>query len=117
VDGALVTGAHAMTVLIARAGGAAPAQFLTTAATGLAAHTGTRLTVVDAVPPLGDDSEGLSPYFMILCVLFSQRGHRIHHGAPVPPAPDRMSDRDTHGHRGGARARRRRRRGRHHRRG
>jgi hypothetical protein len=70
VDGALVTGAHAMTVLIARAGGAGPAQFLTTAATGLAAHTGKRLTVVDAVPPLGDDSEGLSPYFMILCVLF-----------------------------------------------
>ncbi len=70
VDGALVTGARATTLLIARAGGAGPAQFLTTAATGLAAHTGTRLAVVDAVPPLADDSEGLSPYFMILCVLF-----------------------------------------------
>lgn len=70
VDGAVVTGAHATTLLIARAGGSGPAQFLTTAATALAAHTGKRLAVVDAVPPLGDDSEALSPYFMILCVLF-----------------------------------------------
>lgn len=70
VDGAVVAGAHATTLLIARAGGSAPAQFLTTAATGLAAHTGKRLAVVDAVPPPADDSQGLSPYFMILCVLF-----------------------------------------------
>jgi hypothetical protein len=70
VDGAIVTGAGATTVLIARAGGSAPAQLLTTAATALAARTGTRLAVVDAVPPLPGDSEGLSPYFTILCVLF-----------------------------------------------
>jgi hypothetical protein len=70
VDGAVVTGAHATTLLIARAGGSGPAQFLTTAATGLAARTGKRLTVVDAVPPLRNDSQALSPYFMILCVLF-----------------------------------------------
>jgi hypothetical protein len=70
VDGAVVTGAGATTLLIARAGGSAPAQFLTTAATALAGKTGKHLAVVDAVPPLTDDSQALSPYFMILCVLF-----------------------------------------------
>ena len=70
VDGAVVAGTHATTLLIARAGGSAPAQLLTTTATALAAHTGKRLAVVDAVPPLADDSQALSPYFMILCVLF-----------------------------------------------
>jgi hypothetical protein len=70
VDGAVVAGADATTVLIGRAGGSAPAQLLTTAATAVARQTGKRLAVVDAVPPLADDSQGLSPYFMILCVLF-----------------------------------------------
>jgi hypothetical protein len=70
VDGAVVAGTDATRVLIARAGGSAPAQLLTTAATALAVHTGKRVAVVDAVPPPADDSQALSPYFMILCVLF-----------------------------------------------
>jgi hypothetical protein len=70
VDGALVAGPRDMTLLIAQAGGSAPAQLLTTAFTGLADKTGRRLNVVDVVPPLSNDSEALSPYFMILCVLF-----------------------------------------------
>ena len=59
-----------MRLLIAQAGGSAPAQLLTSAFTGLAAKTGRRLDVVDAVPPLKDDSLALSSFFTILCVLF-----------------------------------------------
>src|SRR6185437_8461525 len=70
IDGAVVAGVKATTLLIARAGGSAPAQFLTTAVTAAAAQTGKRVTVVDAAPPPADDSQALSPYFMILCVLF-----------------------------------------------
>jgi hypothetical protein len=70
VDGALIAAPHGMTLLIAQAGGAAPAQLLTTTFTGLASKTGRRLGVVDAVPPLKDDSLGLSSFFTILCVLF-----------------------------------------------
>jgi len=70
VDGALVPARGGMTLLVARAGGSAPAQLLTTTFTGLAATTGQKLHVVDAVPPLRDDSLGLSSFFTILCVLF-----------------------------------------------
>lgn len=70
IDGAVVAGVKATTLLIARAGGSAPAQFLTTAVTAAAGQTGKRLAVADAVPPPADDSQALSPYFMILCVLF-----------------------------------------------
>jgi hypothetical protein len=70
VDGALVAAPEGMTLLVARAGGSAPAQLLTTTFTGLAARTGRPLNVVDAVPPLKDDSLALSSFFTILCVLF-----------------------------------------------
>jgi hypothetical protein len=70
VDGALIAGPTGMTLVVAQAGGAAPAQLLTTTFTGLAAKTGHPLQVVDAVPPLRDDSLGLSSFFTVLCVLF-----------------------------------------------
>ena len=70
VDGALVAAPRHMRLLIAQAGGSAPAQLLTSAFTGLAAKTGRRLDVVDVVPPLKNDSLALSSFFTILCVLF-----------------------------------------------
>jgi hypothetical protein len=70
VDGALVAAPHGMTLLVAQAGGSAPAQLLTNTFTGLAAKTGQPLAVVDAVPPLRNDSLALSSFFMIMCVLF-----------------------------------------------
>lgn len=70
VDGALIADPGGMTLLVAQAGGSAPAQLLTNTFTGLAAKTGRRLSVIDAVPPLKDDSLALSSFFTILCVLF-----------------------------------------------
>jgi hypothetical protein len=70
VDGAIVAAPAGMRLLVARAGGSAPAQLLTTTFSAVAATTGRRLEVVDAVPPLRDDSLALSPFFTILCVLF-----------------------------------------------
>jgi hypothetical protein len=70
VDGALIAAPRGMTLLVARAGGSAPAQLLTTTFTGVAAKVGHRLDVVDAVPPLRNDSLALSSFFTILCVLF-----------------------------------------------
>ncbi|HEY1567512.1 MAG TPA: hypothetical protein VGF68_10860 [Solirubrobacteraceae bacterium] len=70
VDGGLVATPRGMILLVARAGGSAPAQLLTNTFDGLAARTGQRLTVVDAVPPLKNDSLALSSFFTILCVLF-----------------------------------------------
>jgi hypothetical protein len=70
VDGVLIAAPLGMTLLTAQAGGSAPAQLLTTTFTGLAAKTGRRLDVVDAVPPLRNDSLALSSFFTILCVLF-----------------------------------------------
>lgn len=70
VDGALVAAPGGMTLLVAQAGGSAPAQLLTDTFSGLAAKTGRHLAVVDAVPPLKDDSLALSSFFTILCVLF-----------------------------------------------
>ena len=70
VDGALVATPRGMTLLVAQAGGSAPAQLLTNTFTGLAAKTRQRLEVVDVVPPLRNDSLALSSFFTILCVLF-----------------------------------------------
>ena len=36
----------------------------------MAAKTGQALTVTDVVPPLSGDSEALSPFFLVLGVLF-----------------------------------------------
>ncbi len=55
---------------MAPAAGTAPAQTLTTAFGALAAHTGQPLTVTDVVAPADRDSMALSPFFLILGVLF-----------------------------------------------
>jgi hypothetical protein len=70
VDGAVVVGPRGLDLLTAEAGGTAPTQAITAAVTSLAAHTGRRLATTDVVPPHRDDSQALSSFFVILCVLF-----------------------------------------------
>ena len=70
VDGALIDSDGRPRLLVARAAGAAPAQALTTAFDELAAHTGKLLAVTDVAPPLPDDTMALSPFFVVLGVLF-----------------------------------------------
>jgi nucleotide-binding universal stress UspA family protein len=69
VDGAMIaSGAH-LRLLVAGGGGSAPANFLTTAAGTVAAHTGSQLTVTDVVPPLPGDTQALSSFFLLLGAL------------------------------------------------
>lgn len=70
VDGALIASPGHLHLLIGRGGGAAPAQTLTTAFGAAAARAGQPLTVTDVVPPLTDDPMALSPFFVVLGVLF-----------------------------------------------
>jgi hypothetical protein len=70
VDGALIISPHGLTLLTAGAGGTAPSQAITKAFTAVAARTGRSLTTSDVVPPLNSDSQALSSFFLILCVLF-----------------------------------------------
>jgi hypothetical protein len=69
VDGALIASPGGLQLLVARAGGAAPAQALTTAMGAIAAHSKKPLTVTDVVPPLPNDSDALSAFFLILGIL------------------------------------------------
>src|ERR1700722_17652840 len=69
VDGAMIaSGAH-LRLLVATGGGSAPANFLTTAAGTVAAHTGSQLAVNDVVPPLPGDTQALSSFFILLGAL------------------------------------------------
>ena len=70
VDGALIASPGHLQLLVGRGGGAAPAQTLTTAFGAAAARAGQPLAVTDVVPPLTNDSMALSPFFVILGVLF-----------------------------------------------
>jgi nitrate reductase NapE component len=70
IDGAVVVAPSGIHLLTAEAGGNAPTQAITAAFTALAAKTGQPLTTSDVVPPSRDDSEALSSFFLILCVLF-----------------------------------------------
>ena len=70
VDAAVIVGPGGLRVLTAEAGGVAPAQAITAAFGSVAARTGHALTVTDVVPPLARDSEALSPFFLLLGVLF-----------------------------------------------
>ena len=70
VDGALIASPGHLHLLVGRGGGAAPAQTLTTAFGAAAARAGQPLAVTDVVPPLTNDSMALSPFFVILGVLF-----------------------------------------------
>jgi hypothetical protein len=70
IDGALVITPSGLHLLTGEAGGTAPAQAITAAFTTLAASAGRPLTTTDVVPTRSEDSQGLSSFFLILCVLF-----------------------------------------------
>ena len=70
LDGALIATPGRPRLLLALAQGTAPAQTLTTAFGAFAARSGHTLAVTDVVPPLPGDSLALSPFFVILSVLF-----------------------------------------------
>jgi nucleotide-binding universal stress UspA family protein len=70
IDAAVIAGPGGLRLLTADAGGLAPAQAVTAAFGAVAAKTGQALTVTDVVPPLSRDSEALSPFFLVLGVLF-----------------------------------------------
>ena len=70
IDAALVVSPGGFSLLTAEAGGTAPAQAATGAFTALAAKARRPLVIDDVVPPRGNDSEALSSFFLILCVLF-----------------------------------------------
>lgn len=90
LDGAVVGGPRDMRLLIADAGGTGPARALTGAFGAAAAGIGRPLQVVDVVPPLSGDSQAVSPFFVILCVLFpslatgAAAAHLLRHLRPVP---------------------------------
>jgi nucleotide-binding universal stress UspA family protein len=69
VDGALIASPGHLHLLVAEGGGTAPAQALTTAFGTVAARSGQPLTVTDVVPPLADDTQALSSFFLLLGVL------------------------------------------------
>ena len=69
VDGALIASGRQLRLLVAQADGTGPAQALTKVFDAIAAKSGRPLTVTDVAPPLADDSEALSPFFIILGVL------------------------------------------------
>ena len=70
IDAALVASPRGLNLLTAEAGGTAPTQTITDALTEVAAKTGRSLATIDVVPPTRDDSQALSSFFLILCVLF-----------------------------------------------
>jgi nucleotide-binding universal stress UspA family protein len=69
VDGALIASGANLRLLVAQAGGTAPAQALTRVFGIVAAHSGHHLVVADVVPPLARDTQALSSWFVILSVL------------------------------------------------
>jgi len=69
VDGALIATGRQLRLLVAQADGTGPAQALTKAFDTIAARSGRPLAVTDVAPPLADDSEALSPFFVVLGVL------------------------------------------------
>jgi hypothetical protein len=69
VDGALVASGGNLRLLVAQGGGSGPAQVLTQASAAVAARSGHQLVVTDVVPPLPNDTQALSPFFVVLAVL------------------------------------------------
>jgi hypothetical protein len=90
LDGALVTARAGSRLLVADAGGSGAARALTGAFSAVAAKTGQRLAVLDVVPPVNGDSQGLSSFFVIVCVLFPSlatgvaAAHLLRHLRPIP---------------------------------
>jgi hypothetical protein len=89
VDGAFIVSPQGATLLTAEAGGTAPTQAITQAFTAVAANTGRPLSTIDVAPPLPGDSQGLSSFFVIMCVLFPSlatgvaAGHALRGAAPA----------------------------------
>jgi hypothetical protein len=89
VDGALIVSPAGATLVTAEAGGTAPTQAITRAFTAIGAKTGRPLSTIDAVPPLPGDSQALSSFFVILCVLFPSlatgvaTGHALRRASPA----------------------------------
>lgn len=74
VDGALIaSGAH-LRLMVAQAGGTGPAQALIRSFGAVAARSRRDLVVTDVAPPLAGDTEALSPFFVVLGVLFPSLG-------------------------------------------
>jgi nucleotide-binding universal stress UspA family protein len=69
VDGALVASGRNLRLLVAQGGGTGPAQVLTQAFGVAAARSGHPLVVADVVPPLPDDTQALSSFFVVLGAL------------------------------------------------
>ena len=69
VDGALVVSSANLRLLVTPAGGTGPDQALTGAFTAVAARSGHQLVVSDVVVPGANDSDALSPWFVVLSVL------------------------------------------------
>ena len=69
VDGAVVASGGSLRLLIAQAGGTAPAQALVRIFGIVAARSGRHLVVADVVPPLASDTQALSSWFVVLSVL------------------------------------------------
>ena len=69
VAGALVASGGNLRLLVAQAGGTAPAQALVRIFGVVAARTGRHLLVADVVPPLASDTQALSSWFVVLSVL------------------------------------------------
>jgi hypothetical protein len=70
LDGALIDAGGSPRLLVAQGDGAAVAQTVSTAFDAVVARSGQVLTVTDVVPPLPRDSMALSPFFVVLGVLF-----------------------------------------------
>jgi hypothetical protein len=70
VDGALIAAGGRVRLLVAQAGGSGPAQALSEVFGAITARSGQRLVVTDVVTPPAADSDALSPFFVILGVLF-----------------------------------------------
>ena len=66
VDGALVASGPNLRLLVAQGGDPTPAQALTQAFGAVAARSGRHLVVADVVPPLPDDTQALSSFFVVL---------------------------------------------------
>jgi nucleotide-binding universal stress UspA family protein len=69
VDGALIASPGHLRLLVAEAAGTAPTQALMTAFGSVAARSGQPLAVTDVAPPGPDDTQALSPFFVLLGVL------------------------------------------------
>ena len=87
LDGAAVVTSGQLELLTAGAGGTAPVQAITSAFMPLARHLGRQLAPVDVVAPMHEDTQGLSAFFLALCVLFPSLAAGIAVGHALRSSP------------------------------